>query len=460
MTDPSAVSPELKLQALQPYLEQLAAALGAAGGGPLRVESGGHAFDVNPWEREGLRLVLQPEEGQFPELDAVLVAEGLALRLKVTADLQALAAGRSGHASGEDAAAGGAGRSGVDDGRRAAGGPAGGSTDSFAELSAFLAAGKAAGRGDGESALGQAPAPGSGIGDAVAGDKDAALDFGLDDSEREVAQGEIEGAGPGAASAEHGSGVEPPVPLVGAAAEGGLDQLALDVAIGNGLMVDVQRVMNALVGAGQLEAAKQLTRFRHTIRQDMTEVQRALDAMKEPVEETQRRRAEVAYRWDAEAKHGGRTDTEQTKPTVAEHRRHRREALARALVAQKRRIALLGTVAVALAVVWAVLVWLPATRRTEVQALTLADFSPIPDIIAVAGSPPSAYLTVDRARWEQMDEEARLKMIRSVGFILARTEYTGALFRDASGRDVGEWLKGGKTRVIPVAGPPPTAGGT
>ena len=98
------------------------------------------------------------------------------------------------------------------------------------------------------------------------------------------------------------------------------------------------------------------------------------------------------------------------------------------------------------------------TAQIKIEVLTLDDFAGIPEIIAVEARPPSVYFTLDRKRWEKKSEEGKLKMLRSVGFILARSAYVGAQFWDDRGRNVGEWFKGGTARVI--VPPPPSASGT
>ena len=75
---------------------------------------------------------------------------------------------------------------------------------------------------------------------------------------------------------------------------------------------------------------------------------------------------------------------------------------------------------------------------TPSRELTLADFEG--QLKRVEAVPPSLFGSVNQARWDGLDTQARLNLVDQVARVLSEHGYSGALLRTEDGVPVAQWL--------------------
>ncbi len=112
-------------------------------------------------------------------------------------------------------------------------------------------------------------------------------------------------------------------------------------------------------------------------------------------------------------------------------------------------------VLVGLAGFWAATVWHPS-RTVAIPHLTTAELPMQDKLDGVHAAPPSLYITVNEAAWEQMTESDRTTLIDAIGTQANRVGYSGLLLRTPNGRPVARWLKLRGPELV-LAGEKPSA---
>jgi hypothetical protein len=202
------------------------------------------------------------------------------------------------------------------------------------------------------------------------------------------------------------------------------ETLVLDVAIGRHQLHDLQQECNLLVRDQRFDEAKRLSQFRSRLRDDVKRV----EAFLEPPDPAA-----------AEAEGSLQLDTAI----------HTVEEIEEQQARTGRRVAGLAAVVAILAVVWLAGMVIGARRPAELERLTVEDFQAIAPVVAVEARPPSLYVIVDGALWQNMGESERIGVVAAVGEIVEASRYTGALLRDRDGRTLGEWLLDTGSRLVP-----------
>jgi hypothetical protein len=219
--------------------------------------------------------------------------------------------------------------------------------------------------------------------------------------------------------------------------------LGTNAALGLALLEECQRVVDALVLAGQIADAKKLSGFRNRIVQTVNQ-------LKDRLGEQAFQEAEVLSR--ALVDPGGAAVRRERGATVvpgpdsnvrppATHRRPVTRVVDAGQAAERRPIlkpmtALLATLVFA----WVVVV-LPRLDRTRLPVLEKSQLPANPAIGTVVARPPSLFITVDTGAWQGMGAADRLQLVHDVGAAAAAAGYHGAVLQDPAGRPVAQWLK-------------------
>lgn len=237
------------------------------------------------------------------------------------------------------------------------------------------------------------------------------------------------------------------------------DRLIVDIALGLCLMEETQQAVNLLVLGGKLDDAKNLTKFRHKIG-------RALNDLKETAGEDVSERAvelvpalapDVAERAAKEKAAKKEKDTAQLLEEAARLEREAENArlgitdqdqapnlAAIGATAQKikSKVPILLTIMVVLAAAAAgVHFWLLAPSGPQIDPLTRADFTSVPELTTVTARPPSLFATMSYDSWRGMTPDMRAERVESIGRIASREGYTGALLKADSGKALAQWLQ-------------------
>jgi len=110
--------------------------------------------------------------------------------------------------------------------------------------------------------------------------------------------------------------------------------------------------------------------------------------------------------------------------------------------------AFLGIALVLALAIWLGLFVMPRFSGPAIEPLTISDFDDSIGLSDVEARPPSMFVQVDRDRWRSLDEAGRLAVVEDVAHVLARKNYTGALFETGEGRPVAQWLRDRGTQLI------------
>ncbi len=251
------------------------------------------------------------------------------------------------------------------------------------------------------------------------------------------------------------------------ASEGLRTELELDAGFGFALMTEIQRAVDGLIVAGEMDLARKLTRFRNKLVHQLGElrgplgregVERAEYLAAELIAEA--RRAEKEEGEDEEDGPGEKTNAHallslETKLSTGQTEGGRAPGVVvtRRTVRRRRRpktLPLLGVLAVSVAA-WLLITVRPALTRVELPVFSVADFQSVPAVVEVRAKPPALYVTVDSDAWRSLSDERKTKAVQAIASRIATAEYTGANLTDSAGRTVARWLKHSGVKLIEPA---------
>jgi hypothetical protein len=217
------------------------------------------------------------------------------------------------------------------------------------------------------------------------------------------------------------------------------------------LLRELQSAVDDAVRRGGAREAKDLTRFMHDVR-------RALAEIRQRIAEREHERAEAlsdaltalpkdrpAPRLDARMQRLA----EDAALGHAHARRRRLRARAErvaALLPSRTEMLVVGLAACA--ALWLVIVAAPRLAADPVPAVAVGDLPGGGIVLAIDARPPAAYVDVDAARWDGLDEAGRRTAIGGVTAVLLGKGYVGALFRTPEARPVALWLAGRGAELI------------
>jgi len=229
-------------------------------------------------------------------------------------------------------------------------------------------------------------------------------------------------------------------------------ELMLDTAIGMALLREAQRAQNDLVRGGETAEAKKLSRFQHKLRNSLADV-------KKMIGESERDRAELITDGltDEPRQESASLDKMALDSAAARAAEDYERLKVQEKVRQKARAAfsrlpsrtdmLIYGFLLCMAI-WLGAVKLPQISRTELPALSLADFQGGGIFLRVDAKPPSMFMEVDMAAWNNLDAAKRLTLVEMTGDILAANGYTGVLLRTERNRPLAQWLQGRGATLI------------
>jgi hypothetical protein len=222
------------------------------------------------------------------------------------------------------------------------------------------------------------------------------------------------------------------------------------LAIGLALMQELQRQVDAMVLAGEVEQARKLTGFRNRLGQLVTQMKERVGddgiavaeavaaQMVTPVEPKKKSLAERLV--EAE-------DDQAPQPARLEARQR---PLGRMLEREQRRGHLkpLLIVLAAAVAVWTILIF-PRALTPSIPELTGQDLAFSPAILEVIARPPSLFLVVDGGQWNRMTEHQRAELVRQIGETVEAAGYSGAQLRLDDGTTLAQWSETRGVKLVP-----------
>jgi hypothetical protein len=222
-------------------------------------------------------------------------------------------------------------------------------------------------------------------------------------------------------------------------------ELMLDTAIGMAMLRETQQAQNNLVQEGDVEQARKLSKFHHKLRN-------SLAIAKKMIGETERERADqiTDQLTDEPRQESASPDklamdsaaaraAEQYEQSKIRERVQRKAREALSKLPSRTDLLIYGFLLVM--AVWLGAVVLPQAIRSEPPTISLADLNGSGIFTRVEAKPPSLFIEVDMAMWDELDAEARLTLVEMTGHVLAENGYSGALLRTARGRPLAQWLE-------------------
>ncbi len=233
-------------------------------------------------------------------------------------------------------------------------------------------------------------------------------------------------------------------------------QLVLDTAIGLKMMEDAQGVINRMILSGQMEEARQLTRFRNKIGQ-------VLQDLKQAIGENQVAEAEAiagiqpAQRLPEETELPGSDEPASTEDVTSGVLNDLADNLEQAASAGAVDPTRAPRRSKARPAVWALTVSLVAlgavsllTREapTVIEPLQPVAFTATPEITYAQCVPPSILARVDNRAWLEMGDEGRYRLVENASRIASVAGYTGVLLSDNQGTVLAQWLRDEGIRIL------------
>lgn len=226
------------------------------------------------------------------------------------------------------------------------------------------------------------------------------------------------------------------------------DRQTRTAAIGLALLEEIQCVIDEKILAGRMGEVKRLTGFRNRVARFVGQIKTGIGA--EGIREAE----QLAREMNASAE--SQAEEDQThRPQMIKLDRRRRRGKTPTIVRMRRkkkrsRVGPLLLVLVASITAWVVLI-LPRSFHEELPVLTAEELAFSPVITDVQARPPSLFIDVDGAGWEQMPAAQRDELVRQVASSAEAAGYIGAEFRVVGGRSVARWSqKRGVSMVDPV----------
>lgn len=240
--------------------------------------------------------------------------------------------------------------------------------------------------------------------------------------------------------------------------------LADDAVVGFAVACDLQHEVDAMVLGGEMQLAKRLSSYKNRFTREIDKLEEWLGAetlgqcrgLGRELSESARAAARVLASTEpdpAAAEEAARKAREARLESMLEEaggsaglptpaRFEKSYGNAHPLKVEPGRRSplpwLLAVVAV-LAIAWIVRVGVPMWTA---EPLPTADYAQLdhPAILQVAPHSPTVYVTVDRASWNALDEDARYEVVDSARRLLEPQGFQGAWFRTSDGTTVGQWL--------------------
>jgi hypothetical protein len=232
--------------------------------------------------------------------------------------------------------------------------------------------------------------------------------------------------------------------------------LLLDAALGLKMMEETQSAINQMVLSGQIEDARQLTRFRNKIGSVLQDLKQAIG------EQHTVEAAAIAEITPAEPPPipMNRTPShrEETTDDVVSDlvKSVEKAADARNTVRSVRR-------SKARPVVWALTVILVAVGAVSMitqdqpvllEPLQPVDFAATPEITYAQCIPPSILTRVEFRVWQKLGDEGRYRLAENVSRIASVAGYSGVQISDYQGTVLAQWLRNEGIRIL-VPSPQP-----
>lgn len=232
--------------------------------------------------------------------------------------------------------------------------------------------------------------------------------------------------------------------------------LQLDAALGFFLMAELQKQIDQLILGGNLERAKKLTRYRHKLNRSVSglkdfigeaaleQAETLATGLAEQPEPSRQARGNAEPSEDVEAllKLEQELNLQQeqppdwnVEPPLPAHLQIQTKEPPRSWGKP-----LAGVLGLVIAV-WIVLVGWPTATNQPIPEFALTDFQGVPAIRQVAARPPSLFVQVDSQAWRELNDAERQQVVHSVSEIISPAGYRGALFTNAQGKTVAQWLR-------------------
>lgn len=229
-------------------------------------------------------------------------------------------------------------------------------------------------------------------------------------------------------------------------------ELTTDAAVGLAIMEEIQRAINTMVLAGQIEQARKLTGFRGRVNQSLCRI-------KELIGKEALAQAEALSVHMLAPQAEPRTLSTARLEEVAEQsppRPRQRPPQARTSARTERPVRNPVSTLLRNPVFWIITVvvagsilagWL-VRQEPPLPELKRADFRSIPEISKVMVQSPHVYLTVDSVRWGALSPDQRRQLVDIVAETARASGYTGAHFLTSDGRLAAQWRAETGTRLF------------
>jgi hypothetical protein len=240
-------------------------------------------------------------------------------------------------------------------------------------------------------------------------------------------------------------------------------ELQLDAAIGFALMTELQRTVDQMVVAGEMELANRVTQFRNKLSHGVRALEEFIgrDALDEAEDHAHKlvilpEVPGAKRKEDAPGHTKGQLDLQTllkleedllraaAQPALLPAERAAPPPVVSSVLSAGPRLSLrafLGIVLLSLAAAWYTVVGRRALNRAELPAFSLAEFRSTPQIVQIVSRPPSLFVVLEDKAWRGMSDSQRLELVESVGRRLSAVGYTGAHFSSSAGRTVAQWLR-------------------
>jgi len=226
--------------------------------------------------------------------------------------------------------------------------------------------------------------------------------------------------------------------------------LLLDTALGLKMMEETQSAINQMVLSGQIEDARQLTRFRNKIGTVLQDLKLAIG---------EQHTIEAAAIAGIEPVKAPPTTVKRTPPPREETTDDVVNDLARAVrqTTDARKTVRPARRSKARPVVWALTLILVAVGAVSLitqdkpvllEPLQPVDFAVTPEITYAQCVPPSILTRVDFRVWQGLGDEGRYRLAENASRIASVAGYTGVQISDYKGTVLAQWLRDEGIRIL------------
>lgn len=220
------------------------------------------------------------------------------------------------------------------------------------------------------------------------------------------------------------------------------EALTLDTAIGIALMAELQANIDHLIRDGKVADMRKLAGFRNTVADGLGRIRGAITDSERLVAKAKSLdliRDEFITDEPEETRRPAPEQFKKDAPRVYE--------ISRTTVRKRNVLIPLLFVLFASAVAWGVLT-VSREKYVPPPELELADFSHISEVWTVNARPPSLYVNLDRAAWQDLPTVERQSVLEQIGIVANQAGYLGVQAWTTDGVPVGQWLKQSGTRLV------------